>query len=269
VLPNASTLQKAANATKHWNEDDVGTGSSQIAVFPHPHAVSASTRFPSSGSQLEDTQHASTRQGTLERSAVNEFSSNLAAKDALPKRGKVEPCKIGAEGSDSTSQLSSQTTTQCLEDAAISRFQALVQSSEGFETSIEELSSTFLDAVPRHSIAPPTKTHRPKDSASQSEAISTSQHGSNAVGVFMPHDVDATPEGISGLRDTGDEGTSTCHSSNAGGVRRQAVDKMLLGESGEALKAVHEALQQVEDVQSSDELMHFEFCGPFLELSEV
>jgi hypothetical protein len=43
----------------------------------------------------------------------------------------------------------------------------------------------------------------------------------------------------------------------------------LLGESGEVVRSVHEALKEVEDVHCSDELMHFEFFGPFWELSEV
>jgi hypothetical protein len=268
ALPHGGTLQKAANATKHWKVHDMGSGSSQIAVVPRAHAVSASTELPNSALQLKDTQHVLTRQETLERSAEKESLTHLEA-DALPKRSKVRPCNVGAEDSDFMSQLSSQTTMQCLQDAAICRFQSMVQSSEEMETSIEVLSSACLEAFLRQPIASSSNTSRPKDSASHTETISTSQQGSNAVGGLMSHNFDATPEGISGVKDRGGEGTSTGHSTNAVAVQRQALDTGLMGESGEALKAAFAALQQVEDVHRSDELMHFEFCGPFWELSEV
>jgi hypothetical protein len=45
--------------------------------------------------------------------------------------------------------------------------------------------------------------------------------------------------------------------------------KRLLGESGEAYEAAMHALKKIQDVHTSDELMHFEFWGPFWELSEV
>jgi hypothetical protein len=247
----------------------VSAESSQVAVVPRPNTVSASTGFPNSALQLNDTLHASTRQETLENAAGNESAIHLEAKDVLPKLSKAMPCNIGGEDSDTTSQLSSETTMQCLQDAAVSRFRSLVQLSEEIETSIDELSSSCLDECTGQTIASSSEALHPKDSASHAEAISASQHGSNAVGELMTHNVDATSVGISGLKDTGVEGTSTCRSTNAVGKRSQAVDTGLLGESGEALKAVYEALQQVEDVHSSDELMHFELCGPFWELSEV
>jgi hypothetical protein len=269
ALPHTGALRKFANAFKHWNDDDVSAESSQVAVVPHQNAVSASTRFPNSALQLEDTQHASARQDISDNSAANKDSIHLEAKDVLPKLSKAMPCNIGGEDSDTTSQLSSETTMQCLQDAAVSKFRSLVQLSEEIETSIDEFSSTYLDEFAGQTIASSSKTSRPKDSASDTEAISTSQHGSNAVGELMAHNVDATLEVISGLKDMGGEGTSACQSTNAVGKKCQAVDTGLLGESGEALKAVYEALQQVEDVHSSDELMHFELCGPFWELSEV
>jgi hypothetical protein len=43
----------------------------------------------------------------------------------------------------------------------------------------------------------------------------------------------------------------------------------LLGESGEVFESAQEALRKIQDVHVSDELMHFEFWGPFWELTEV
>jgi hypothetical protein len=43
----------------------------------------------------------------------------------------------------------------------------------------------------------------------------------------------------------------------------------LLGESGEMYDATRQALEKIQDVHASDELMHFEFWGPFWELTEV
>jgi hypothetical protein len=43
----------------------------------------------------------------------------------------------------------------------------------------------------------------------------------------------------------------------------------LLGESGEVYDAARQALAKIQDVHVSDELMHFEFWGPFWELTEV
>lgn len=43
----------------------------------------------------------------------------------------------------------------------------------------------------------------------------------------------------------------------------------LLGECGETVKELHDALTSFQDIHSSDALMHFEFAGPFLELTEV
>jgi hypothetical protein len=71
------------------------------------------------------------------------------------------------------------------------------------------------------------------------------------------------------LKDGSDQGTSTCNSTNTCGMRRQALVSGLLGESGQVSTAVHEAMKEIEDVHSSDELMHFEFFGPFWELTEV
>jgi hypothetical protein len=43
----------------------------------------------------------------------------------------------------------------------------------------------------------------------------------------------------------------------------------LLGESGEVYEAARQALEKIQDVHVSDELMHFEFWGPFWELTEA
>jgi hypothetical protein len=43
----------------------------------------------------------------------------------------------------------------------------------------------------------------------------------------------------------------------------------LLGESGEVYGAARQALAKIQDAHVSDELMHFEFWGPFWELTEV
>lgn len=44
---------------------------------------------------------------------------------------------------------------------------------------------------------------------------------------------------------------------------------LLLGESAEVTQEMHDALERVLDVHTSDSLMHFEFLGPFWELTEV
>jgi hypothetical protein len=49
---------------------------------------------------------------------------------------------------------------------------------------------------------------------------------------------------------------------------RQKTQK-LLGESGEVFESARQALEKIQDVHVSDELMHFEFWGPFWELTEV
>jgi hypothetical protein len=46
-------------------------------------------------------------------------------------------------------------------------------------------------------------------------------------------------------------------------------ETMLLGESGEVFRAAQAALEEIRDVHNSDALMHFEFFGPFWELSEA
>jgi hypothetical protein len=52
-------------------------------------------------------------------------------------------------------------------------------------------------------------------------------------------------------------------------AKEKQKTQKLLGESGEVYDAAQHALTKIQDVHVSDELMHFEFWGPFWELTEV
>jgi hypothetical protein len=272
-LPHAGTLRKASYALQKWKHGDAETRSWQIAGTQHPNTVTASTSPPNSALLLRHAAHASDRQELPSDSAGNDSSASLEVAHASQKVSKVERYSMGQGEGESKSQQSNETNLLCMHNATASRFRALCDPTKEIVTSIEQLSSLHLDAGSRqHSVSASSGTCRarlPKGPSSPAEAICSSQHDSNSEGDSLVHDVDYVREGRCPLEGGGSEGTSTCNSTNADGERKHTLATGLLGESGQALKAVHGALKEIEDVHSSDELMHFEFVGPFWELSEV
>jgi hypothetical protein len=271
-LPHAGTLQKASKPLRKWNHDNVGTRSWQIEGEQHPDTANASNSPPNNNLLLKHAAHGSTGKESPIDWAGNDSTASLEAEDATRKGDKVQGYTV-EKGGESKSQQSDETDFMCMEHAATSKFRALVDPTEAMQTSIEQLSSEHLDAGPwKPSVAatPGTRLARlPKDSSSFAEAMCSSQHDSNSEGGSLGHDVDAMRTGVGSPGGGGTEGTSTCNSTNEGGMRGKTLGTGLLGESGQAIKAIHESLKELEDVHSSDELMHFEFFGPFWELSEV
>jgi hypothetical protein len=266
-------LQKAAYPLQCWKRDHEGTRSLQQAVVKHQHAVPTSASFQSSALQLQGTPHASKRQEKSLHLAGNESSSHREAIDDFPKGKKVEPDQMGAGEGESMGQHSNQTDFQCWHDAVAGRFRTLAQREDELQTSIEELASICLDTVPEQPSVPAyfhaSRLRDRQESSSHGDGICCSEHDSNAVGEHDAHEDETVREGVSRLKDTGRRETSTCSSRNAVGMRNTAVKAGLLGESGQVIKEAREALKEIEDVHSSDGLMHSEFFGPFWELSEV
>jgi hypothetical protein len=272
-LPHAGTLQKAAYPLEKWNHDNVGARSWYIAGAQHPDTVEASTSSLARALLQGHAAHASTEQEESSDAVRHDSSAYLEAVHASPRGEKMKGLSIQRGQSECKSQQSDETDYLCIQNAASSKFRALVDPTEEVQTSIEQLSSIHRDPGPlQPSVAAFSGTCLaclPRESASLVEAQCSSQHDSNSVGGSMSYNVDALREGKDPCKDGGDEGTSTCYSTNAGGIRRQALVPRLLGQSGQVSKAVHEALKEVQEVHCSDELMHFEFFGPFWELSEV
>jgi hypothetical protein len=177
---------------------------------------------------------------------------------------------VRGEG-ESTGQHSNDSNFQCLHDAIASDFRALVQLNEEIETSIEDLSSVCLDAVPGQPSVPASFENYLarfwRDPSSFREAISSAEHYWNAGGGFADYDLCPIQEGAGHLNYRDRKVACACNLNCIGDMRSRT--RGLLGESGEAVKAAREALKELEVVHSSDELMHFEFCGPFWELSQV
>jgi hypothetical protein len=248
----------------------MGARSSQMAVVQLPHAVSPSTSFPHGALLPKHAPHASARQGFQLPGARKERSNHVEATDAFANGSMTQPYQIrGGGDSESTGQDSNDAYFQCLHVAAASRFRAMVQLNEEIESSIEQLSSMCLDAVPRKPSAPASfescLASIAQDPSSSSEAISCAKQDCNTEGDIAARDVYCIQEGAGC--------PAVCMCAYACGCTLSSMGKTmrrgLLGESGEAITAVHEALKEIEDVHRSDELMHFEFCGPFWELSEV
>jgi hypothetical protein len=251
----------------------MGTRSLQQAVIKHQHAVPASTSSQSSALQLQGTPDESIRRDSVSNSAGKESSTGREAVVDVPKGDKAEPDQMGGGEGESTGQRSNETYFQYLHDTAASRFRTMAQMNEEIQTSIEELASVCLDEVPLQPSAPASfgacNLGRGQESASRVEDMCCSEHDSNAVGEDVAHEDESVRERVTCLKDRSREDTSTCSSTNVAWMARKVVKTGLLGESGQEIKAAHEALQEIEDVHSSDGLMHFEFFGPFWELSEV
>jgi hypothetical protein len=257
---------------KQWKHENVGTRLWQIEGARHPDTSTASIIPPNSNLSLKHGAHASTGEETSEDSAGDDSTSSLEAADASPEGDKVQEYSVEKD-SESESQQSNESDFTCMQHAVTSKFRAVVDPTVEIQTSIEQLSSEHLDAGPwKPSVAASSGTRlarHPRGSSSFADAICSSQHDSNSEGGSLGHDVDAMRRGIRPPGGGGNEGISTCNSANVGGKRGKALGTGLLGESGQAIKAIHESLKELEDAHSSDELMHFEFLGPFWELSEV
>jgi hypothetical protein len=243
-----------------------------MEVAQHSHAVSPSTSFPHVALLPKHGPHASAaRQGFPLAADGTEPSNQLEATDTFPNGSMAQQYKISAGDSESTGQQSNEESFQCLHDAAAGKFWALVQLNEEIETAIEELSSMCLDAAPRKPSAPASfescLTRLRQDPSLCSEASST-ERAHNTEGGLSVHDLHPIQEGAGLLGDRDKQGACTCTCTCANACNSKIM-RGLLGESVDAIKAVHEALKEIEDVHCSDELMHFEFCGPFWELSEV
>jgi hypothetical protein len=149
---------------------------------------------------------------------------------------------------------------------------------------IEDLSSLFVDAGPQPCrgavssnclhFAQGVSPHLKGDGSAAYR--STGRHTAELMG-GRSGGAEAVPQGAAGVgvgdRDREQVAPSARASAfNAAlndGADRTDMQIRLLGESGEVMRSVYEALKKIEDVHCSDELMHFEFFGPFWELSEV
>jgi hypothetical protein len=248
-----------------------------MADVRHVHAVSPSTSFPHSALLPKHALHASARQGILFSSAERACTTHHDGGGAFLNGSMVVSYKTGRGDGESTGQHSNEAHFQCLHDSVASNFRAMVQCNEEIETSIEQLSSVCVEAVPGQPSVPASfyscLARLGQDPSSSGDAISSAEHDWSTGGEFADHDVYPIQEGAGSLEDG--NGTTACTCACAckfsctEEIRRKKVTRGLLGESGEAIKAAHEAMKEIEAVHSSDELMHFEFCGPFWELSEV
>jgi hypothetical protein len=274
VLPHAGALQKAAHDSEHWKFTEVESTASQRAIADHPHMHSTLTCFRISDLPLRSTPLTPRRHGLSSKRAGNEPTSPHEAIDVSSEEGNEE-LEETVEGQDeSTSEASNEAYLQRLHDVAESKFlRALVQLNEDIETAEEQLSSLCLDAVPRQpsvlASSDAHHTHLGRETSSFVDAMGVSGQDSNTEGGTAARNLESMRGRVCGLEDRQGEATSACNSTNVGGMRRIAVKTGLLGENGKAVKAVHEALKAIQDVHCSDELMHFELCGPFWELSEV
>jgi hypothetical protein len=243
ALPSAGALNQAAFVLQHRKRDDEGARSSQSPDVRHPLAVSPTTSLPDSALLREHASHASGVQGVFLNAAGKKGSIVHEGTDAFPAGSIVEQHKVRTRDSERTGQHPIEGHFQCLHDAEASKYRAMAQLNKEIETSIEDLASLCLDKVPGQPSDPASSESCPArlghDPSSNREAISFAEH-----------------DGITEGEDVEDR-------------MRWKRRRGLLGESGEAIKAVHGALKEIEDVHSSDSLMHFEFCGPFWELSEV
>jgi hypothetical protein len=289
---------KATYPLQHWKLDNVETESSQIAVARHQHAASVSS-LPTSASPLRDHPHASTRREFSPDSVGNQFPAAHEATDDFLHGVQEESARMWVGEDESAKQSSSEGYLQSLHDSAETKF-IRAHMNEGIQTAQEDLSKMCLDADDLHpSVHAPSDTCRTRLTLNPSsfvEDIGCSEDDSNTVAEEVTHEIDATQEVVSGLRDRHWEGKSTWDSPKASGTRRNAIGKGLLGygevqstrdsthaagkrrktrrkgllgENGKVLQAAIAALGEIKDVHTSDELMHFEFCGPFWELSEV
>jgi hypothetical protein len=245
-----------------------------MAVAKHSHAVSS---LPQGTSSPKDNPHASARQDFISAVAGNEPSNQLEATDAFPDGSLAQHYKISRGGSGNTGQQSDEESFQCIRDAAAGKFRTLVQLNEEIQSSIEKLASLCLDAGPQQpSVAASFESCLARigqHPSSCCEAITSTEHDCYTEGECGVHDLHPIQEGAGRLEDGSGKPACTCaHACNSNimeGTRGKRMRRGLLGESGKAITAVYEAMREIQDVHSSDELMHFEFCGPFWELSEV
>jgi hypothetical protein len=219
--------------------------------------------MPSQMAVVQHSDEVSGRQEASFDSAGHASSTHHEAYHGFHEDCKIERNQVG-EGEDvGTVQTSEEAHLQCFHEAAASEFRTLVQLNEDLQTSIIAITSVCKDAVSQQTSAPASsdscRAHLARDSSSAIETSCFKEQNGNGVG-------------NDNLEESGseDECTSTriCAIHTAG-IWRKRIRRGLLGESGQVIKTAHEALKEIMDVHSSDELMHFELCGPFWELSEV
>jgi hypothetical protein len=181
----------------------------------------------------------------------------------------VQHPQTGGSDFASNRQHSATDHFPCLRDATASTYQALVMQNNEIDRSIKDLSRVCLDDSEPQGVRlfPAECCHQTFSPTSPFEVNGATAHGSTADRVVVSALRDAMENDTAELADRISQGTCTPIATD--GEKRKETKMGLLGESGEVIKAVHEALKEVEDVQRSDELMHFEFCGPFWELSQV
>jgi hypothetical protein len=272
ALPSAEALQESAYLPGHWKHDIVENTILQVAVVQHLHVPSGESSLCRNMSTPNDVPYASTGLGSSFEPTEN-FLPSLTATVALSEDSDEE--HFGADGSVPEVEVvsdhlsTSQFPSLCA--ATVNKYQTFQHIPDDFQQIIEDLSSLCVDAGLRQGSdnVPSGRHHLTNKSSSSFGNISSSEQASAATRVGVGGDSDATEDGTVRREGTECERTHTCNPYMIGGACREAVKNGLLGESGEVIKAVHEALKEIEDVHSSDELMHFEFFGPFWELSEV
>jgi hypothetical protein len=171
-------------------------------------------------------------------------------------------------GSNSTTkrQHSSADHLPCLRDATSSWYQTLIKLNKEIDLCIEDFSSMCLDeSDPQGTdIVSAECCHHTACYTVPLKSKGDTEEDRAADRVVVS---DALENDIVKLGDMEPQSLSAPSTRDRGSMKGSKIG--LLGESGKVIKAAHEALQEVKDVHSSDELMHYEFCGPFWELTEV
>jgi hypothetical protein len=210
------------------------------------------------------------------------FSFDTSKNELPPPNDVTEPVRsCGSElqnatnskgtGGDCDSNSEHSTLFPCLHDATVSKYRSCLRQDGEMQLAMEHIASLCLDSDTRnHSDSVSSGDSYPaKDCSASFEGANSTLNGKTATVVAAGGRADLQEGGMVRLQDEGCEGTVTRAPSAPPDSSSKAVEKQLLGESWKTVKAVHEALKEVEDVHRSDELMHFEFFGPFWELSEV
>jgi hypothetical protein len=273
ILPDSNDLREIPERLK---QDYQATVSSQRAQLQHPYTPLATTSFPQNAPNPKDDESESPHLGTLGSikqvsstdSTANELRPPQEAQEASIKDGNEEKhtaCGVSHESEDPNLSIA---PYPCFCDAMANKFQILMQQKIDVVRSIQNLSSLFVDASLRQVQDPMSADvcHFAQDSAVHVGQASSAGHARHATGESFAQEPDSSQQGMIGGEDQEARQTRTCGS----GTSFQAGRKRgLLGECGPAIKAAYQVLKEIEDVHCSDELMHFEFCGPFWELSEV
>jgi hypothetical protein len=280
ILPDDNDLREIPECLK---QDVQETMSSQRAQLQQPCAPSATTSFTRSALTPSDDEGESLpfgTRGSLKMLALslkqassidsteNELSPAPEAQEASIKSGNEEEHTARGSGSESEHPNCSTAPYLCFCEAMVSKVRFLMQQKKDLMRSIDNLSSLFVDAILRQGrdLMPVDACNFAQDSPLPSVHPSSARHARPATGDKVRQEPDSVQKEMDGGGEGERRKTRTRGSSTSFEVGRK---RGLLGECGPAIKAAYEVLKEVEDLQSSDELMHFEFCGPFWELSEV